>query len=142
MRFFIRAMLTRYFMKALLIVLLLSLGACSVPRISPYKIDIQQGNVVTQEMVSQLKPGMTKSQVRFVMGTPLITDIFHKDRWDYVYRNAPGGRLEEERRVTLIFENDLLKRVEGDVTPAKPKVDAPSAPTPREAGTAAPAASK
>lgn len=119
-------------MKALLIVVLMTLGACSVPRISPYKIDIQQGNVVTQEMVSQLKPGMTKSQVRFVMGTPLITDVFHKDRWDYVYRNAPGGRLEAQRRVTLIFENDLLKRVEGDVTPAKPKAETASAEKPNE----------
>lgn len=85
---------------------------------SVYKIDIQQGNVVTQEMMSRLKPGMTKSQVRFALGTPLVSDVFHPDRWDYVYRFQKAGVLTEQHHVTVVFENDLLKRVEGDVVPA------------------------
>ena len=58
--------------------------------VKPYRIDIRQGNYVTQEMVSQLKPGMSRDQVRFVLGTPLVTDVFHTDRWDYIYRFRPG----------------------------------------------------
>lgn len=104
------------------------LAACSlVDKVTPYKMDIQQGNVVTQEMVSKLKPGMTKPQVRFIMGTPLIADAFHTSRWDYVYRFQKGGTLTEERRVTLLFEGETLKQVAGDVvnapqTPAAPPV--------------------
>ena len=103
------------------------LSACSlVDKVSPYKMDIQQGNVVNQEMVSKLKPGMTKSQVRFIMGTPLIVDAFHTDRWDYVYRFQKAGTLTEERRVTLLFDGDKLKQVSGDVVGAPPS---PAAPT-------------
>jgi outer membrane protein assembly factor BamE len=90
-----------------------------MPKVNfPYKIDIQQGNVVTQEMVSKLKPGMTKSQVRYIMGTPLVTDVFHANRWDYVYTLQKAGKLTEERRITVIFDQDALQRVEGDVVPA------------------------
>jgi len=107
------------------------LAACSGSgQVIPYKIDVQQGNAVNQEMVDKLKPGMSKTQARFIMGTPLITDAFHADRWDYVYRFQKGGRLIEERRVTLIFEGDTLKRLEGDVVAAdnaKP-ASAPAAP--------------
>lgn len=94
----------------------LFLAACSgAGQMMPYKIDVQQGNAVSQEMVNKLKPGMTRAQARFIMGTPLITDAFHADRWDYVYRFQKGSRLIEERRVALIFEGDTLKRLEGDV---------------------------
>jgi outer membrane protein assembly factor BamE len=98
-------------------------AACSnysanLPSIKPYKMDIQQGNAVTSKMMMQLRPGMTKSQVRFVMGTPLIADSFHADRWDYLYRMAKGGKIIEQRHVILEFENDQLKRVRGDVIPA------------------------
>ncbi|MDT8364661.1 MAG: outer membrane protein assembly factor BamE [Nitrosomonas sp.] len=79
-----------------------------------YRIDIQQGNVVTEEMVNKLKSGMTRSQVRFVLGSPLITDAFHHDRWDYIYRFAPGGRIAEEKRLTVFFENDRLTGIDGD----------------------------
>lgn len=113
------------------------LEACSlVDKVSPYKMDIQQGNVVTQDMVSKLKPGMTKSQVRFIMGTPLITDAFHPDRWDYVYRFQKAGTLTEERRVTLLFEGDTLKQVSGDVVNA---TQPPVAPTSSPASSTAPA---
>ena len=62
------------------------LVSCSI-----YKLDVQQGNVVTQEAVNQLKPGMNKRQVRYIMGSPLLVDVFHQTRWDYVYTNQPGG---------------------------------------------------
>lgn len=107
-------------MRLSIIVLALLLPACSYIPMAPsvYKIDIQQGNVVTQDMLSRLKPGMTRSQVRFVLGTPLVTDIFHPNRWDYVYRYQKAGNLTEQSRVTAVFENDLLLRIEGDVVPA------------------------
>lgn len=80
-----------------------------------YKIDIQQGNVITQEMVEKLKPGMSKSQVRFALGTPLLVDVFHQDRWDYVYSIQKGGNERQQRRLALFFENDQLARIEGDI---------------------------
>ena len=89
-----------------------------LPGISPYRIDIQQGNVLTQDMVSKLRPGMTRQQVRFALGTPPITDAFHPDRWDYVYYLNKGGTLAEHRRLVLLFDGDTLKRIEGDVVPA------------------------
>lgn len=102
-----------------------ALIACSnVPKIPdvplllrPYRPDIQQGNVVTQDMVSQLKPGMSREQVKFVLGTPLVADMFHSNRWDYVYRMERGKGGVEERKLTVFFENDALLRVEGDVIP-------------------------
>ena len=107
-------------MRIFLLVLSLLLVACSssLPSIKPYKMPIQQGNLVTSKMMMQLKPGMTKTQVRFVMGTPLISDSFHKDQWDYFYQMEKDGAIIEKRRVTLIFEKDLLNKVKGDVIPA------------------------
>lgn len=107
-------------MRHLIILLALLCASCgsSVPTIKPFKMDIQQGNVVTSKMMLQLKPGMTKSQVRFIMGTPLIQDPFHKDRWDYFYQMRKGGRVIEERRVIVEFENEALVRIRGDVVPA------------------------
>ncbi|HEY8449099.1 MAG: outer membrane protein assembly factor BamE [Burkholderiales bacterium] len=106
----------------------LLLGACSsnlgstianLNPLRPYRMEIQQGNFVDQEQVARLQRGMTKDQVRFLLGTPLLTDIFHADRWDYVYRHLPANaNRAEERRLTLIFEQDRLARVEGDVVPA------------------------
>ncbi len=101
----------------LLALLCVSCGT-ALPTIKPYKLDIQQGNVVTSKMLLQLRPGMTKSQVRFIMGTPLIQDSFHSNRWDYVYQMRQGGKLIEQRRVILDFENELLKSVRGDVIPS------------------------
>ncbi len=87
-------------------------------------MDVQQGNVVNSKMMAQLRPGMTKSQVRFILGTPLIQDSFHKDRWDYFYQMRKGGAVVEQRRVILDFENDVLKGVRGDVIPATPDTEA------------------
>lgn len=84
-----------------------------------YKINIQQGVVVTQEMAEQLKPGMTRDQVRFVLGTPILADPFHADRWDYPFRFQPGRGRIEERRFTVYFENDRFARFDGDPLPTE-----------------------
>jgi outer membrane protein assembly factor BamE len=102
----------------ILLVLLCTSCGTALPSIKPYKLDVQQGNVVTSKMLLQLRPGMTKSQVRFIMGTPLIQDSFHGNRWDYVYQLREGGKLIEQRRVILDFQSDLLKTVRGDVVAA------------------------
>jgi outer membrane protein assembly factor BamE len=86
--------------------------------LAPYRMDIQQGNFVSQEMVSQLRSGMTKEQVRFLLGTPLVTDIFHADRWDYVYLLDRPGRPPQRRRLVVFFEEGKLARVDGDVVAA------------------------
>ncbi len=94
----------------------LLLGGCSLTNpihsLRPYQIDIQQGNEVTQAMLDQLRPGMTPAQVRFVMGTPLVVDPFHADRWDYVLRVEKAGRLIDKRRITVVFQNGTLKGIE------------------------------
>lgn len=82
-----------------------------------YKIDIQQGNVITREMVNQLRPGMTRAQVQYVMGTPLIEDTFNSNRWDYIYSLQPGGKSREQKTVTLFFVNDQLHSIQGDLVP-------------------------
>jgi outer membrane protein assembly factor BamE len=95
------------------------LAACTaIPNyFNAYKIDIQQGNVLTQEMVAQLKPGQSRDQVRFILGTPLIADMFHQQRWDYVYRYYDGqtGSVEQRRFSVFFDKNNLLERVAGDV---------------------------
>ncbi len=90
-----------------------------------YKIDIQQGNVVDQEMINRLQPGMSKSQVRYIMGTPLLVDVFHQDRWDYHYSLKKNREPMEKRRVTLFFENDRLARIQGDLRPLPVDEDTP-----------------
>jgi outer membrane protein assembly factor BamE len=103
--------------RSLSVVIAISLSACSyVPSVKPHRMEIQQGNFVTQEMIGQLKPGMTRDQVRFALGTPLITDVFHGDRWDYVFvRQRADSREVENRRISVFFEGDTLVRIEGDV---------------------------
>jgi outer membrane protein assembly factor BamE len=118
---------------------LAALCACAPPQIiQPYRMDIQQGNYISQEMISQLKIGMTKEQVRYVLGTPLVADIFHADRWDYVYYKDPRRGTREGRKIAVVFENGKLARVTGDVVFAEPKFEpapaprtAPSAPAPQ-----------
>ena len=95
-----------------------SIEVPKIPGVTPYRMVIQQGNFISQEMVSQLKPGMSKEQVRFILGTPLVTDIFHADRWDYVFfRETPDGK-REQRNLSVVFENSKLARVLGDLLPA------------------------
>ncbi len=127
-------------MKVLLLVpLALAVAACSsvnVP-LSPYRIDVQQGNALEQESVAKLKPGLTRSQVRFLLGTPLLVDPFHGNRWDYVYNFRKAGKLAEERRLALFFDGDVLARIEAEgltlrneqpeVRPAPPEQSAQTA---------------
>lgn len=82
-----------------------------------YRQDIHQGNVVTQEMVDQLRPGMTQRQVAYVMGAPLLIDPFHEERWDYLYSNQPGNDVRVQKNVTLIFKGDQLAQLQGDFRP-------------------------
>ena len=86
--------------------------------LSPHKMDVQQGNYVDQAMVAKLKPDMTRSQVRFILGTPLIADVFHRDRWDYVYLTGKPDDMHARHRLTVIFEGDKLRQVTTDVVPA------------------------
>ena len=108
---------------ALAAVLLLS--ACSSLEFpGVYKLTIQQGNIVSQEMVDRLKPGMTRSQVQFVLGNPVLADSFERDRWNYVYTIDIPGQTIIERELIIVFEDDRLLRFEGDYTPSENKVDA------------------
>ena len=104
------------------VLLFSAISACSsVPRfVNEYKIDIQQGNVLTQDMVSQLRPGLTKDQVRFILGTPVLMDMFHASRWDYVYTLRKGNSAQVDlRKFSTFFDADgKLIRVSGDVAAA------------------------
>ena len=99
--------------------LILLISGCSSYN-SPlvYRIDIQQGNTITQEMISQLKLDMSKSQVAYVMGTPLIIDTFNPDRWDYLYSFRPGNGEREQRNITIYFKQDKLDFISGDTRTA------------------------
>lgn len=112
------------FKKWLVPAVVLTVSACSsVPRvIDEYKIDVQQGNVLTQEMVSQLRPGLTRDQVRYALGSPVLTDIFHNKRWDYVYYLQRGDVREPlQRQFSVFFDAEgKLDHVEGDLDPAAP----------------------
>lgn len=81
--------------------------------LKPYRIDIQQGNFVSKEMVAQLRPGMTRDQVRFVLGTPLLTDVFHADRWEYEFHLAKGNGELVSSRVSVFFKDGLMDHYEG-----------------------------
>lgn len=107
-------------MKTFLICILASItlliSACIKDKIpSVYRIDIQQGNDVTQQMINKLRPDMTKSQVTYIMGTPLLIDTFHPERWNYIYTLHHGNGGREQQNITLFFEKDLLHHIEGDV---------------------------
>ena len=107
-------------MKTLLLLLTAAMMAASgCARINfPYRIDVEQGNVLTQEAVDQLQPGMKRSQVAFALGTPLITADFRPERWDYLYSFQPGrGGPALSRRLALFFHGDALVRIEGDMRP-------------------------
>jgi outer membrane protein assembly factor BamE len=96
----------------------LALASCFL---KPHRMDVQQGNHIDPEAIAKLKPGMTRSQVRFLLGTPLLVDTFHPDRWDYLYIDRREGRLVQEHRLTVWFEGDQLKRAVTDTEePAPP----------------------
>jgi len=82
-----------------------------------YQAPVQQGNVITQEQVDQLQPGMSKRQVNFLLGTPLLVDPFHQDRWDYFYSFEEGGELEKKENITVLFDDNHLVSIQGDYHP-------------------------
>ncbi len=99
----------------------LLLAGCSwFPSLGVYKLDVNQGNYVTQDQVEKLKVGQTRAQVRTALGTPLLADPFHGNRWDYVYEFNRQGRTLERRRFTVYFVDDKLARWEGDEMPPSP----------------------
>ncbi|MDP1633926.1 MAG: outer membrane protein assembly factor BamE, partial [Gallionellaceae bacterium] len=83
-----------------------------------YKVEIRQGNLITQDMRAKIKLGMTQSQVKAALGAPLINDPYHPDRWDYFYSLAQQGKVVESQRLTLYFDKDVLKRID-DATPLR-----------------------
>ena len=102
----------RNVMRILVFAIPLFLSACFLV---PHKVDVQQGNYVDAEMMSKLQLDMSRSQVLFVLGTPLVTDAFHPDRWDYVYLTGKAGEVDRERGIAVVFSENRLVRIEGDV---------------------------
>ena len=88
-------------------------------RITPYRIQIVQGNVVTSEQVARIKPGQTRAHVRDILGTPLLTDPFHSDRWDYIFTLRRDGLPNQRRSVVVWFDGDRLKRIEAPDLPTE-----------------------
>jgi outer membrane protein assembly factor BamE len=106
----------------------LALAACSsfdtattkaVSVVTPYKMDIVQGNVVTKEQFALIKAGMSRSQVRDVMGTSLLTSVFHADRWDYIFTLKSQSAKNQQRKVTVYFKGDSVDRTEGEDLPTE-----------------------
>ena len=90
-----------------------------VGSITPYKVEVVQGNFVSKEQVEAIKPGMSRQQVRDILGTPLVTSVFHADRWDYVFTLKRQGVPAQERKLAVFFKGDALERVEGDDMPSE-----------------------
>lgn len=91
-----------------------------------YSLDIQQGNIVNQEMIDQLRPNMTKRQVVYIMGSSMLVDVFHQKRWDYLYSEQPGGEDRVQKRLSLFFDDDRLIGIQGDFRPSSLPVIAES----------------
>ena len=87
--------------------------------ITPYKIDVIQGNFVSKEQVEQLRVGMIREQVKATLGTPLLASLFHADRWDYVFTLKRQGTEAQSYKYTVFFKGDLLERFEGDTMPSE-----------------------
>lgn len=135
--------LLRFFCLSLTGLMLVGLTACGsldqasnrvVGVVTPYKIDIVQGNFVAREQAEALKQGMSRLQVREILGTPLLVSIFHADRWDYVFTFKRQGIEPQSRRVTVFFDGDRLTKVEADALPSEAEFVA-SLDSGRKAGT-------
>lgn len=96
--------------------------------LEPYRIDLPQGNYLTREMLGQVKLGMTRDQVRFALGSPLLTDVFLPDRWNYVFRYQHANGSAETRRVVIVFRNDRVAQVEADPLPRAEDPNDPALP--------------
>ncbi|WP_234413960.1 outer membrane protein assembly factor BamE [Ideonella sp. A 288] len=120
----------------MLVISVLALAGCSSLQVSdgflgvitPYRIDIVQGNVVTKEQVALIKPGMTRNQVRDAIGSPMLTDMFHADRWDYVFTMKRPGTEPQRRVIVAHFKGDLLDRLEAPDLPSEREFVATIAP--------------
>ena len=104
-----------------------------------YKMDVQQGNYVTQDVIARVKVGMTKAEVRQILGTPLVADVFHANRWDYYFSSAKNGRNRDRTLLSIFFENDKVSSIQGKGQPAAPPPVVATPPAPA-APTTAPAA--
>lgn len=87
--------------------------------LEPYRIDVVQGNVVTQEVMDQIQPGLGRTQVREILGTPLLMDPFHADRWDYAFTIRRQGVPDQKRRITVYFQNDVVERFDTEPLPSE-----------------------
>jgi outer membrane protein assembly factor BamE (lipoprotein component of BamABCDE complex) len=97
----------RHFAFVLLLLSLLINAGCIL-----YEQDIEQGNVLTPEMIQQIRPGMTRKQVQFILGTPLVADAFHANRWDYYYSLKPGRKpVSKKQRITILFQGDRVSQI-------------------------------
>ncbi len=83
-----------------------------------YTLEIQQGNIIDQAMIDQLRPSMNKRQVLYIMGSPMLDDVFRKNRWDYLYSDQPEGEDRVQKRISLFFENDQIVGIQGDFRPS------------------------
>lgn len=101
--------------------LAVAVSSCALPRV--YKVTIQQGNVITQKMVDDLKPGMTPEQVAFIMGEPVMRNPFDENRWDYVYTLRVPGRVERQITMSLFFTDGVLSHFIGDMAPSDQLVE-------------------
>ncbi len=99
-----------------------ALSSCALPRV--YKVAIQQGNVITQQMIDDLKPGMTREQVAYVMGEPVIRNPFDDDRWDYVYTLRIPGSVDRQVTMSLFFTGGVLSHFTGDLAPSDQQAEA------------------
>ena len=121
-------------MRIKLILISLLLASCSgigkLPSFISHKMDVQQGNLISPEMRDKLKIGMTKTQARAIMGTPLINDVFHANRWDYVYRMEQNSELIEQQHMTLYFDGEILARIDDSRMPLVVAVDSSVASAP------------
>ena len=104
----------KYIKTLVLIFILSTLSACGSKLLTVHKIDVQQGNALDAEMVSKLQLGMTKEQVQYVLGSPLINDAFHPERWDYIFLYTPGYGEQERRQLTVIFDRDEVIEIAKD----------------------------
>jgi len=92
-----------------------------------YKIPIQQGNIIDQNMIDQIRPNMTERQVLYILGSPMMTDAFHQKHWDYLYSNQPSGEDRQQKKISILFdENDLVSGIQGDFKPSSEEVTKPS----------------
>lgn len=120
-------LLTPFHRQCAVALISLSLAGCAALQssdnvlgiITPYRIEVVQGNVVTQEQAARVRPGLTRAQVRDIMGSPLLTDAFHADRWDYVFTIKRQGAVPQRRAVVVLFEGDQLKSIDAPELPSE-----------------------